>query len=132
MREQQMTREIFVPWLKKQADIASSLGILGGGLVALIMFFGGSFPPWYTPAQAQEAGRQSAQIQADTVAALDRLNTKMDRVEKRINAADCSSLNITLGQAQAALARSATDALARALRDTTQTQMRTIPGCAPF
>lgn len=122
----------FVVWLKRQAEICTSIGVVGGGAVAVILFFGGSFPPWQTVAQAETAQSKSDKIQADTVSALGKINNKLDTFEQRLDHHDCSDLSKTFGQANAALAKSPNDPIAQALRETAQAQMRAIAGCTPY
>lgn len=122
----------FVAWLRRQAEVCTSIGILLGGFAAVIVFFGGSFPPWVTPSQAREAQEKSVQIQNDTATILNKLTDKVDMIGRRVNQQDCSKLNSQMDQAAAVLARNPNDALAKSLRDTTSVQMRAIPGCVPF
>jgi len=116
-------------WLKRQAEIVGSLGVLLGFTGAASVFFGGALPPWWTPAQAQEAERKSAMIQQQTVTTLDRINDKLDRLAKRVDQGECDKLRSTLDQANAGLSRN--DLLARALRDSITSRMREIQGCGP-
>lgn len=118
-----------IAWIKRQADVATSLGILGGGMAAIIVFFGGSIPPWYTPAKAEEAQRQASQIQADTVTALGRINKNLDAVTQRVDRGDCNSQRIQLEQADAGLRAKPSDAMARSLHDSAQSHMHDISGC---
>lgn len=120
-----------VKWLKRQADICVSLGALCGVCSAVILGFGGSIPPWYTPAQAQEYQRQSAQIQSDTVTALGKINDNLAKLAKRVDQGDCDKLRMAVDQANTALARNPNDPLAHALRDGTLSRMREIQGCIP-
>ena len=118
-----------VEWLKKQADVASSLGILLGGMAAVIVFFGGSIPPWYTPAQAQTDQRAAAVIQQQTVQALGQLTSQIGALSKRVYSGDCQAARNTLDQANVALAKNPSDPLARALREQVMARLRDIPGC---
>lgn len=119
-------------WLRRQAEIVSSLGVLLGAAAAMLVFFGGSIPPWYTPAQAQQAQQAAAQIQKSTVDTLNKLNDKIDRIQKRQDQGDCANLNATLSQATAALSKNSADPLARALYGATAAQMRSVPDCQPY
>jgi len=116
-------------WLKRQTEIVTNVSVLCAGAAAVITLFGGEFPPWYTQAQAAEESKKAAQIQQDTVQALGKLNDKIDRVEKRLDQSDCAHLATTLAMAQMRLQEAPGDAMARALRDSTASQMRQIPGC---
>lgn len=118
-------------WLKRQAEIVGSIGVILGGLTAAIVGFGGSVPPWYTPAQAQEAEQKSASIQAQTVDTLNRINDKLDHLARRVDQGECDKLRSSLDQASTALAIHPMDLLARALRDSTMSRMREIQGCGP-
>lgn len=122
----------FLAWLKKQSDFVTSLGILMGGAAAVIIFFGGSIPPWETPAEAATAVENAARLNAATVQAISRLNDNMNSVSKRLDAGDCGILQTKLEQAKAALERNPNDTSAKMLRDLIQAQMRSIPNCAPF
>lgn len=118
-------------WIRRQAELVVSLGAIMGGFSAVILFFGGSFPPWYTPAEAQEAQNKSAVIQQQTVTTLDRINDKLDRLAKRVDQGECDKLRGTLERASIALNDHPTDPLARDLRDGTLSRMREIQGCGP-
>lgn len=116
-------------WLRRQAEIVGSVGVLLGALSAGIVFFGGNIPPWYTPAQAQDSERKSAEIQGRTVDTLGRINDKLDRLARRVDQGECDKLRSTLDQANAGLSRN--DQLARVLRDNILARMREIQGCGP-
>lgn len=124
-----MTGEDIGRWIKRQASVASSVGILLGGAAAIIVFFGGSIPPWYTPAQAQTDQRAASAIQQQTVQALGKINDKLDTLSKRVYSGDCQNMRDALNQANAALAKNPNDLLAKALRDVTASRMSDIPNC---
>lgn len=119
----------FLKWLRRQAEIVGSVGVILGGLSAGIIFFGGNIPPWQTQAQAQEVERKSAEIQGRTVDTLGRINDKLDRLARRVDQGECDKLRITLDQANAGVSRN--DQLARVLRDNILARMREIQGCGP-
>lgn len=118
-------------WLKRQADILTSLSILAGAISAIILMFGGTIPPWYTTAQAREDQQQSVSIQKATVDTLSKLNDKIDNVAKRLDGEDCSRLSEQLSKANAALLKNPADPVALALRESTTAQARMITGCLP-
>ena len=126
-----MTMEVST-WLKRHAEMATHVGVLVGGAMALITVFGGAFPPWYTPAQAMEDQRSAAlNTEQQTVQALGRINEKLDTVGRRVDRMECLNLIVTFQQAQSCLSRRPSDQMARALRDSVAGQMRQLPSCTP-
>lgn len=122
---------MFGQWIKRQAEIAAAVGVLLGGMAAVVAFFGGSVPPWYTPAKAAEDQRTNAKIQEQTVQAIGQVTRQLNTMQRRLDIKDCNGLAATLGQAQDALRRKPGDPIAQALRDATELQMRQIQNCAP-
>jgi alkyl sulfatase BDS1-like metallo-beta-lactamase superfamily hydrolase len=120
------------PILKRQVEVATALGVLCGGGAAIIVFFGGSIPPWYTPSQARADQVNSAQIQQQTVQALGRINSQISRMQRQLDQGNCGTLQQQLDQAKTALLNQPNNATARTLYNNVQGQMRAIPGCEPF
>lgn len=118
-------------FLRRQADIVVAIGVLLGASSAIILACGGSIPPWYSIAQAATDQRTAADIQKDTVAALQRLNSKLDGLQRHVEQGDCNTLSETYEKARLALEKSPTDPIARALADNARGQMRDIQGCMP-
>lgn len=121
-----------VPWLRKQVDWLTSASLLFGALTGGIVLFGGHFPPWQSVQAAADEATNAATIQGHTVDTLNKLNDKIDAVAKRVDQGNCSALNVTLLQANAALLKAPNDPLARALHDGTLAQMHTISGCTTY
>lgn len=116
-------------FLKRQSEIVVAITVLLTAAGAIIAAFGGNIPPWYTSAKAAEDKRAAATIQAQTVDALGRLNSKMDRLQRHVDDGDCSDLSAMLEKAQDALRRNPEDQVALALVATAQRQMHQIQGC---
>lgn len=119
-------------FVRRQAEIASSFGVLLGGAAAVIIFFGGSIPPWYTPEEARADQATVAKIQQSTVQTLSKLNDQMNSVQRRLDQADCSNLQHQLDQANSVLIKAPDDPLARTLRDNVESQMHVIQNCLPL
>ncbi len=118
-------------WLKKQAEILTSLSIIAGAISAMIVLSGGHIPPWYSRAQASEDKQDAAIVQKLTVDTLTKLNARIDAVTRRQDSQDCSSLSDQLATANSALANNPANAVALALRVSTMAQARAIPNCMP-
>lgn len=124
-------------WIARHGEIATNVSAIGAIFFGVVWLTGGTFPPWYTLAQAQtlqeqitkqqlETTRQQAEI-ADRVK--DIADALMGVVDK-LNRDECIDANRRLNNARVRVQREPNNQTERGIYEAVLREVLRIPGCA--
>jgi hypothetical protein len=117
-------------FLAKHGEIATNFAAIAAVLSGLIWITGGSFPPWYTLAQAQTLQDQLQKQQSNIIDKVQQTADTLMRLMDKLNRDECIDANRRLNNARNRVRANPGNQIERGIYEAVLREVLGIPGCS--
>lgn len=117
-------------FLAKHGEIATNVAAIALLFSTAIWLTGGTFPPWFTLAQAQELQQTIQKQQSEITSQLNATAKTLMNIVDKLNRDECIDANRRLSNARLRVMREPNNQIERGIYEAVLREVLRIPGCS--